>query len=292
MMPDVALCESPYEAAEGADAVVLVTEWDALRALDLKRLAGTMRGKVLVDLRNVYPPEEVEERGAGMARVSAGPRRDALWQRRLKNDPSDWRAAAAGRASRRARPRPSRRRSPIIELRKADGSVVARAMLYPGRGGAIEVRVQAAGLAPGQYGAHIHAVGRCDGPDFESAGPHWNPANRQHGRLNPAGPHLGDLPNLEVAADGAGRLEFAIPGATLRGGEGAIVDADGAALVIHAAPDDYRTDPSGNSGARIACGVLRLDRLARRRGRARPWWLRASRCGGSRSTGRAGSGPA
>jgi Cu-Zn family superoxide dismutase len=145
---------------------------------------------------------------------------------------------------------------PILELRKADGTVVARAMLYPSRTG-IEVRVQAAGLPPGHYGAHIHAVGRCDGPAFESAGPHWNPANRQHGRLNPAGRHLGDLDNLDVTAEG-GRLEFAIPGATLRGGdEGAIIDADGAALVLHAAPDDYRTDPAGNSGARIACVVIR-----------------------------------
>jgi len=144
---------------------------------------------------------------------------------------------------------------PVIEIRKADGGLAARAMLYPGSG-AIEVRVQAAGLAPGHYGAHIHAVGRCEGPGFDSAGPHWNPAGRRHGTLNPEGHHLGDLPNLEVGEGGAGRLEFAIPGATLRGGEHPIVDGDGAALVIHADPDDYRTDPSGNSGARIACGIL------------------------------------
>ena len=144
---------------------------------------------------------------------------------------------------------------PVLELRKADGTLAARAMLYPGRAG-IEVRVQAAGLPQGQYGAHVHDVGRCDGPDFERAGAHWNPASRQHGRLNPAGAHLGDLDNLEVTAEG-GRLEFAIPGADLRGNEDAIVDADGAALVLHAAPDNYRTDPAGNSGARIACAVIR-----------------------------------
>jgi len=144
---------------------------------------------------------------------------------------------------------------PIIEIRGADGRLAARAMFYPSAL-AIEVRVQAAGLAPGRYGAHIHAVGRCEGPGFDSAGPHWNPAGRRHGTLNPEGHHLGDLPNLEVAVGGAGRLEFAIPGATLRSGEHSIVDADGAALVIHADPDDYRTDPSGNSGARIACGIL------------------------------------
>ena len=144
---------------------------------------------------------------------------------------------------------------PIVEIRKADGSVVARAILWVATNG-VEVRVQAAGLPHGEYGVHIHATGRCDPPGFESAGGHWNPSGRQHGRLNPQGHHLGDLDNLVVNADG-GRLEFAIPGAALRGGEHPIVDADGAAVVIHANPDDYRTDPSGDSGARIACGVLR-----------------------------------
>ena len=144
---------------------------------------------------------------------------------------------------------------PIIEIRKADGSLAARAMVWQGSG-KVEVRVQAAGLPAGHYGVHVHAVGRCEGPAFASAGAHWNPTGRQHGTLNPAGHHLGDLPNLDVDAQGAGRLEFAITGASLSGADG-ILDADGAALVIHAAADDYKTDPSGNSGARIACGVLR-----------------------------------
>ena len=97
---------------------------------------------------------------------------------------------------------------------------------------------------------HIHQVGRCDGPGFESAGPHWNPTGRQHGRLNPAGRHAGDLGNLQVLADGSVSVEVAGPNAS-------VFDADGAALVIHAQKDDERTDPSGNSGARIACAVLR-----------------------------------
>jgi Cu-Zn family superoxide dismutase len=142
----------------------------------------------------------------------------------------------------------------VIEVRKADGSLAARAMIWQGRSG-LEVRVQAAGLPPGQYGVHFHAVGRCEGPAFASAGPHWNPTGRQHGTLNPAGHHLGDLPNLEVDAHGAGRLEFTIAGAATGGTDG-LFDADGTSLIIHAGPDDYRTDPSGNSGARIACGVL------------------------------------
>jgi len=146
---------------------------------------------------------------------------------------------------------------PPIELRKADGSLAARAMIWQTAAG-IEVRVQAAGLAAGHYGVHLHAVGRCEGPAFASAGPHWNPTARQHGSLNPAGHHMGDLPNLDVDEHGAGRLEFAIAGATTSGAQG-VFDADGTSVVIHERADDYRTDPSGNSGARIACGVLRAN---------------------------------
>jgi len=142
----------------------------------------------------------------------------------------------------------------VIELHRADGRLAARAMVWQGEAG-LEVRVQAQGLEPGHYGVHLHAVGRCEGPGFESAGPHWNPSGRQHGRLNPQGHHLGDLDNLDVDENGAGRLEFTIAGGSTSG-EGGLLDADGAALVIHAGPDDYRTDPSGNSGARIACGVF------------------------------------
>ena len=83
------------------------------------------------------------------------------------------------------------------EIRKADGSLVARAMVWQDERG-IEVRVQAAGLPAGHYGVHLHALGRCEGPAFASAGAHWNPTARQHGSLNPAGHHLGDLPNLDV----------------------------------------------------------------------------------------------
>ena len=159
-------------------------------------------------------------------------------------------ASAAGAPS----PAPSPPPPSPIEIRKADGSLAARAIVWQNHA-SVEVRVQAAGLPPGHYGVHVHAVGRCDGPAFASAGSHWNPTAHQHGSLNPAGHHLGDLPNLDVDDLGNGRLEFAITGASLSGADG-IFDADGAALVIHAAADDYRTDPSGNSGARIACGVL------------------------------------
>jgi superoxide dismutase, Cu-Zn family len=120
----------------------------------------------------------------------------------------------------------------------------------------VQLTVEARGMAPGSYGIHVHQVGRCDAPGFTTAGAHWNPAMKQHGSENPAGPHLGDLPNLRIEATGTGTLVAAIDGATLTGGANPILDADGAALMIHAAADDYRTDPSGNSGARIACGVI------------------------------------
>lgn len=140
-------------------------------------------------------------------------------------------------------------------LTDARGAVRATARLER-QGDGVAVSIEGQGLSPGAYGAHIHAVGRCDGPDFTSAGPHWNPDGRQHGRENPAGAHRGDLPNLIVGGDGRGSLTFTIPGATLDAGEGGLFDADGSAILLHAAPDDYRTDPSGNSGARIACGVI------------------------------------
>ncbi|HEY0115548.1 MAG TPA: superoxide dismutase family protein [Allosphingosinicella sp.] len=123
--------------------------------------------------------------------------------------------------------------------------------------GSLLVRVRGVNLPPGTHGAHVHAVGRCDLPDFASAGPHWNPTGRQHGRDNPAGAHLGDAPNLVIGADGRGTIEFEIADAWMRRGATPVLDGDGGAFVIHANPDDHRTDPSGNSGARIACAVLR-----------------------------------
>jgi Cu-Zn family superoxide dismutase len=119
--------------------------------------------------------------------------------------------------------------------------------------GGVSFRISATGLPHGLHGLHVHAVGRCDPPDFTSAGAHWNPAGKQHGMNNPAGPHAGDLPNVEVAANGVLNATVTLAGASMA----TLLDADGAALVIHASPDDYKTDPSGNSGARIACAVIR-----------------------------------
>ena len=123
------------------------------------------------------------------------------------------------------------------------------------RGDSTHLMVHATGVAAGTHGTHLHAVGRCDEPDFTTAGPHLNPTNSQHGMRNPRGPHLGDLPNLTVGSNREGHLEVMVA-APLRAGTPPLFDVDGTALVVHATADDQVTDPSGNSGARIACAVV------------------------------------
>lgn len=118
--------------------------------------------------------------------------------------------------------------------------------------GGVSFHIDARGLPRGLHGLHVHSIGRCDPPGFASAGAHWNPAGRQHGLNNPAGPHAGDLRNVEVAANGTLGVTVVLPGATMA----SLLDADGSTLVLHASSDDYKTDPSGNSGARIACAVI------------------------------------
>ncbi|HEY5063191.1 MAG TPA: superoxide dismutase family protein [Gemmatimonadaceae bacterium] len=110
------------------------------------------------------------------------------------------------------------------------------------------------GLGLGAHGIHIHEVGKCEAP-FTTAGGHFNPEHRHHGFLNPNGSHLGDMPNIDTPAAGQLRFEFLLPGVTLKGAN-ALLDADGASIVVHSGRDDYSTDPSGNSGSRIACGVI------------------------------------
>ncbi len=141
------------------------------------------------------------------------------------------------------------------QLRDASGQAVGSATATQS-GESIRVRVETSGLPQGAHGAHVHMTGQCVAPGFDSAGGHWNPTDRQHGKDNPAGMHKGDMPNILIGTNGSGTLEYTISGAQVAGSGGAMLDADGAAIVIHAGPDDYRSDPSGNSGARIACGVF------------------------------------
>lgn len=119
--------------------------------------------------------------------------------------------------------------------------------------GSVSFHISATGLPHGLHGIHIHSVGRCDPPDFVSAGPHWDLHGKKHGMNSIAGPHQGDLPNVAVAANGVLEATVTAPVTTME----MLLDADGSALVIHAQEDDYISDPSGNSGPRIACAVIR-----------------------------------
>ena len=123
-------------------------------------------------------------------------------------------------------------------------------------GNSLSVSVEVAGLPAGSHGFHLHTTGKCEAPDFQSAGGHLNPANKSHGIYSPDGAHLGDLPNLTVSENGTAAQTFSLVGNNVNS-EAAIFDADGTAVMIHAGPDDYRTDPAGDAGSRIACGVLR-----------------------------------
>ncbi|WP_394730508.1 superoxide dismutase family protein [Altererythrobacter sp. GH1-8] len=119
----------------------------------------------------------------------------------------------------------------------------------------LSLHLQAANLPPGESGFHIHTTGLCEGPDFKSAGGHLNPREREHGADNPSGKHLGDLPNISIGENGDAEASIVVSdeaAAALL----AIFDADGSAVMIHADPDDYKTDPTGNAGSRIACGVI------------------------------------
>jgi Cu-Zn family superoxide dismutase len=140
---------------------------------------------------------------------------------------------------------------PVFALVNSAGQSVGSVRMWETPGG-VTFRVAASGLPHGNHGIHVHSAGRCDPPKFESAGPHWNPGGAKHGFNNPAGPHRGDLPNITVAANGVVNEAVSLAGASIA----TMLDADGAALVLHAAPDDYATDPSGNSGDRIACAVI------------------------------------
>jgi Cu-Zn family superoxide dismutase len=144
--------------------------------------------------------------------------------------------------------------SATASLKDASGNEVGRATLTETSSGLL-IRLDLTAVPSGEHAFHIHAVGKCEAPDFKSAGPHFNPAEAKHGFENAEGPHAGDMPNLHVPSDGRLSIEVLNPAVTLSG-KSALLDDDGAALVIHEAADDYRTDPAGNAGDRIACGII------------------------------------
>jgi Cu-Zn family superoxide dismutase len=147
-------------------------------------------------------------------------------------------------------------------------STMATATLTDARGGGVgEARLQQTpngvllmldlrNATPGVHALHIHEVGKCDAPSFESAGGHFEPAGRAHGFLNPRGPHAGDLPNIHVPDAKRLSVEYLITSVTLDAGPRSLLDANGSALVIHAGKDDYTSDPAGEAGDRLACGPI------------------------------------
>jgi superoxide dismutase, Cu-Zn family len=141
------------------------------------------------------------------------------------------------------------------DIKNAEGKSVGSGSLRETKDGVV-MTVNVKGLPQGLHAIHFHSVGKCESPAFTSAGPHFNPMNKKHGLKNAAGPHAGDLPDMYVEKNGVGRYEALIDSITLGSGETSIFDADGSTIIIHVTADDNVTDPAGNSGDRIACGVI------------------------------------
>lgn len=162
-------------------------------------------------------------------------------------------SATATRAAATASPAPLTAKA---DLKDKDGATVATATFIE-TGPGVKLALTATKLPAGQHGWHLHTTGTCTAPDFVSAGAHFNPDSHQHGAQNPQGPHAGDLGNLTVASDGTLKTEVTDKAVTLESGKpNSLFKDGGTALVIHAMVDDEKTDPAGNSGARIACGVV------------------------------------
>ena len=142
------------------------------------------------------------------------------------------------------------------ELKNSQGENAGTILFYED-GEKVNLRIEAQGLTPGKHGIHIHSTGKCEGPDFTSAGPHFNPQGKKHGLENPEGFHAGDLPNLEADQDGKTKAEFTASGVNFKEEDSAsLFKSGGTAVIIHAGPDDEKTDPAGNSGSRVICGVI------------------------------------
>ena len=144
----------------------------------------------------------------------------------------------------------------VVKLQNGQGKNVGTATLQQSAVG-VAIKLNVHDLTPGDHGIHIHQAAKCEGPDFKSAGPHFNPDAKKHGLESADGPHAGDIPNFVVDAGGKSKATVIAKGVTLGDGANSVFTGDGTALVIHAKADDNKTDPSGNSGDRVACGVIK-----------------------------------
>lgn len=144
----------------------------------------------------------------------------------------------------------------IVTLNDASGASVGTARLTSDPAG-VRITLAVERLAPGDHAIHVHQTPQCDGPAFTSAGGHFNPESKQHGLENPAGPHAGDMPNFTVDASGKSTATVVAPGVTLSDSPHSVFSNGGTALVIHEKADDMKTDPAGNAGTRVACGVIK-----------------------------------